>query len=59
MTHHNHHLKRLKHATHSTDHRLSVPDNEAMRESIQNFSITHSQHSKSVIDFTYFYLYFD
>ncbi|CAF0898388.1 unnamed protein product [Rotaria sordida] len=46
MAQHNHHIKRLQHTTNSFNHRSSLPDHEAMRESIQNFSISSNNNTK-------------
>ncbi|CAF2410229.1 unnamed protein product [Rotaria sp. Silwood2] len=46
MTQHNHHLKRLQHSTNSFDYRSPLPNDEAMRESMQNFSISSNNHTK-------------
>ncbi|CAF4764837.1 unnamed protein product [Rotaria sp. Silwood1] len=46
MAQHNHHLKRLQHSTNSFDGHSPLPDDEAIRESIQNFSIPSNNHMK-------------
>jgi len=46
MAQYNHHLKRLKHSTNPFDHRSSLPNDQAITESIQNFSISCSNKTK-------------
>lgn len=42
MAYIHHHVKRLQPTTNSQDHRSPLPDDENVRESIQNFTITNN-----------------
>ncbi|CAF4549902.1 unnamed protein product [Rotaria socialis] len=46
MAYHNHDLKRLQPTTHSSEYNLSIDDNEAMKEFVQQFSITYNNINK-------------
>lgn len=51
MSHHphSHQLKRLQHPVNSNHHRSEIPNDEAIRESIEQFTIsTNQSNSRSV-----------
>jgi hypothetical protein len=52
----NHQLKRLQHPINSFDSRSALPQEEAIRESIQNFTVSshNTNYSRSVLIFLVF-----